>query len=74
MIALMNGMTPRRRSHTSVRRSFIGKTSIEMERWKYGKMEIWKYGNMEIWKYGAKKSGRGLWERRERWRRDGMSE
>ena len=35
----MNGMTPRRRSHTSVRRSFIGKTLIEMERWKYGNME-----------------------------------
>ena len=39
MIALMNGMTPRRRSHTSVRRSFIGKTLIEIERWKDGNME-----------------------------------
>ena len=43
----MNGMTPRRRSHTSVRRSFIGKISIEMERWKDGNMEVRKYGNME---------------------------
>ena len=65
----MNGMTPRRRSHTSVRRSFIGKTSIEMEIWRYGDMEIWKYVDME-----RKKGGRGLWERRERWRRDGVSE
>ena len=30
MIALMNGMTPRRRSHTSVRRSFIGEPLIEI--------------------------------------------
>ena len=46
----MNGMTPRRRSHTSVRRSFIGKTSIEIERWKYGNMEVWKYGAKKRWK------------------------
>ena len=46
----MNGMTPRRRSHTSVRRSFIGEASIGIERWKDGKMERWKDGNMEIWK------------------------
>ena len=59
MIALMNGMTPRRRSHTSVRRSFIGKISIEMERWRYGNMERWKDGSKEIWKYGAKKRWKG---------------